>query len=761
MHIMLTVKLNVISWGNGTMKDEIKLFAARSRRKLVHFCQMYLIFILFGIAMIYLLSEGEIEKYKDYYIALGGIADIFIVAIIVITLLAERELKKQRKKFSSEEIRRINREAAKGPKLEHVLITQDVIAYAVGIRTVLIPVRDIIWIKRRKVLRAKMMHATGMFFPMASSGRFIDIRTRDNKVHHIPNDLKEELETEIYHYLVFTVRMKRPCVLLGREKDWNRINKDEFQEIVKRVDAAREEDAGEIEMLFNREHLYELCRSGIGDSRQSEVKLMAAVVISYFAAFFLFRNPGLFFHSEYQLEMDLFSRVFQTFVVGLVMFLPIIFVLVCFLKNVVFDRERTITQVTGAIYFVFAMISVGGFAGYVLMAGENVHGMEAVRDWQAYTGGDLETYEGTLLSTKSPVMHQISIHTDKRYEYFQGEGIAFRSYPGFCIEPNLLQQRYRVTYTPNLHILVSLVDENGNGRLALSKADLKKRQEAYGQYLQMEREKYADIGIWEVGDITYPKNPQIYGYALLTEDQQKDFDLLYSDIMQREVESTRVFYLPVPLEKKEFQEINALYDCNHKFDSFQQYTYMTDDGDVVEKVYVSRTIYSEEAYNSYSTKYQEKVKKIVEGMPKDLTVKEKVIWISDYLLNHVKVLDSLKWLDQTDDGQKASSPEYEKGILSKTGYGALFYGTASGKGYMEAFGMLAKAAGFYSIAAMDDNECKYWNLVQIDDQWYAVNVYAMAQEKDKDKYLLITNSAMEKYMEAKATYGTSEHFACP
>lgn len=743
------------------MEDQIKLFAARSRRKLIHFCQMYLIFILFGIVFIYLLSDGNIGKYKDYYIALGSIAGIFAVMIIIIYLLAGRGLNKQMKKFSSEEISRINREAAKAPKLEHVLITQDVIAYAMGIRTVLIPVHDIVWIKRRRVVRANTIHAKGMFFPMASSERYIDIRTRDNKVHHISNDVKEELEAEIYNYLVFTVKMKRPCVLLGREDDWNRIKKDEFQEIVKRVDAVGEEDPGEIEMLYNMKNLYELCRSGIGDSRQSEVKLMAAVVASYFLAFFLFKNPDLFFHSSNLLKMDLFSRMFRTFAVGFVMFLPIVFVLVCFLKNVILDRERTITQVVMAVYFVFAMMSVGAFAGFVLMTGEQVHGIEAMRDWQAYTGDGLETYEGTLTNTKSPVIDQITIRTEKKYEYLQGEQTAFRYYPGCCIEPNLLQDSYRITYTPRLHILVSLTDANGNERLALSKTDEKKLQESYGKYLQKEKKRYADVGIWEVGDVIFPKNPQIYGYALLTEDQQKDFDLLYSEIMQKGVEGARVFYLPAPLTKKEFNEINALYDCNNKYDAFQQYTYKTDDGDIVEKAYVSRTIYSEEEYNSYSTKYRKKIKKIVEEMPEDLDTEEAVTWISDYLLKHVKVFDSLDWLDKTDDGQKTTSPEYEEGILSDTGYGALFFGTASGKGYMEAFGMIAREAGIYSVAAIDDNECKYWNLVKINEKWCAVNIYAMAQENDRDKYLLIANSSMEKYMEAKATYGMSEWFACP
>lgn len=743
------------------MENQIKLFAARSRRKLVHFCQMYLIFMLFGIVFIYLLSNGNVGKYKDYYIALGSIAGIFAVMLSIIYLFASKGLNKQMKKFSSEEISRINREAEKGPKLEHVLITQDVIAYAIGIRTVLIPVRDIIWIKRRRVIRTNMVRSKGMFFPMASSERYIDIRTRDNKVHHISNDVKDELEAEIYNYLVFTVKMKRPCVLVGREEDWNRIKKEEFQKIVERVDAVGEEDAGEIEMLYNLEHLYELCRSGIGDSRQSEVKLMAAVVACYFVSFFLFQKPEIIFHSSNQLKTDLFLRMFQTFGVGFVMFLPIVFVLTSFVKNVILNRERTMTQVTMAVYFVFAMISVGGFAGFVMMTDERVHGIEAMRDWQAYTDDKLETYEGTLLNTKSPVIDRIQIITEDKYGYFQGEQTAFRYYPGYCIKPQLLQESYRITYTPKLHILVSLTDANGKDRLALNNADIAKQQETYRQYLQQEKEKYANTGIWEIGDIIVPKNPQIHGYDQLTEGQQKDFDLLYSDFMQKDVEGVRVFYLPAPLEKKEFEEINALYDCNNKYDAFQQYTYKTDDGSIVEKAYVSRTIYSEEEYNSYSTKYRKRVKKIVKEMPEDLDITEKVTWISDYLLKHVKVFVYSDWMDKTDDGQNKSSPEYEKGILSDTGYGALFCGTASGQGYMEAFGMIAREAGIYSTAAMDNNKGKYWNLVKINGKWRAVNVYAMAKERNRGKYLLIANSAMEKYIEAKATYGLSEYFSCP
>ncbi len=743
------------------MEDQIKLFAARSKRKLFHFCQIYFIFILFCLVFSFLLSNGNVEKYKDHFISLAALPCILAIMLLLLSLLASMRLKRQLKMFSSEEIRRINREAAKGPKLEHILITQDVIAYARGMQTILIPVHDIIWIKRGRVVRANMIHTPGMIFPMASCERYIDIRTRDNKVHRIPNDVKEALEEEIYNYLVFTVKMKRPCVLLGREADWNRVKKDEFQEIVERVDAVGEEDAGELEMLYNLEHLYELCRSDIGNSRQSEVKLMAAIVVSYFAAFFLFKKPDLFFHRDNLLEMDLFSRVFQTFGVGFIMFLPIIFCLVCFLKNVILDKERTITQALMAIYFLFAIIAIGGFAGFVLMTMERVHGLEAAIDWQAYAAGELETYEGMLVNTTSPVVNQTKIRTNEKYQYFQGEQTAFRYYPEYCVEPDLMQQSYRITYTPRLQIAASLTDSNGNDRLALNKKELKKQQEAYEKHYQKEREKYADTGVWEVGDIIFPKNPQVYGYSMLTEEQQIDFDLLYSEIMQEGVETTRLFYLPIPLEKSEFSEINALYDCNHKFDAFEIYRYMTNDGSVVQKAYVSRTTYSEEDYNSYSAKYQKRAKKIAEGIPKDLNTKEKVIWISDYLQKHVKVFDYFRWLDQTNDGQKKSSPEYKKGVLANTGYGALSYGIASCQGYMEAFGMIAREAGIYSIAAMDSDESKYWNLVKIDKKWRAINVYAMAKEQNSDKYLLIANDSMEKYMEAKATYGMSEWVACP
>lgn len=43
--------------------------------------------------------------------------------------------------------------------------------------------------------------------------------------------------------------------------------------------------------------------------------------------------------------------------------------------------------------------------------------------------------------------------------------------------------------------------------------------------------------------------------------------------------------------------------------------------------------------------------------------------------------------------------------------------------YKNFYMALGGIAGIFAV--MDDNECRYWNLVKIDEKWYAVNVHAM------------------------------------
>ena len=80
----------------------------------------------------------------------------------------------------------------------------------------------------------------------------------------------------------------------------------------------------------------------------------------------------------------------------------------------------------------------------------------------------------------------------------------------------------------------------------------------------------------------------------------------------------------------------------------------------------------------------------------------------------------------------------------------------------QTFGAIAKKAGIYSIAVMDDDSNQYWNLVKVGERWLAVNVGAMAESTgNRELYLLVSNEQMEKKLEAKGTYGMSKYFELP
>lgn len=81
---------------------------------------------------------------------------------------------------------------------------------------------------------------------------------------------------------------------------------------------------------------------------------------------------------------------------------------------------------------------------------------------------------------------------------------------------------------------------------------------------------------------------------------------------------------------------------------------------------------------------------------------------------------------------------------------------------MEAFGLIAEKAGIYTIAAMDNENHHYWNLVQVDGQWKAINLYEMDRSADqKEQYYLVNNEEMEEQLDAKAIYGISGWTSLP
>lgn len=743
------------------MESEIKKFDARGRKKVWPVWLTFFIFSALAVMLMYLISDGNIEEYKDFYMIYSVLILVTILLYFVIVLCAKVTYKKQLAKFDREQISRINREAAKAPRLEHILITQDVIGYHVGLRTVLVPVEDIIRISRVHQKHRHIYHTGGAFMPFASENAYIYVYTRDGKVHRMENNLTESLELEIFFYLAYTVRGKRPGILVDNPMERPRTDIS-TEELIRRVDAGGTKDAGALEMRFNLEHIYEMCSSDVGNSRWTETLLMFTIMATYIFCFFLFRAMPDVISTENALQKDLFVRMGRTFGVGAVMAVPVILVAGSYLKNVLFDKERIQTQVLAAIYLLFGMISVGGFAGYCLFAQDEalgtVYGIEAWKDWKAWQSGNLETAEGALHMTDKPVDDGIQIQKELQYHYINGEGTSYAYYPSTMVNARLMQSSYQVTYTPNLHIIVSLKDAQGYERIGLTEKEMPKLQKEIDMYMS---QLAGERDVWKVGDCVIEKHPFVHGYDALTEEEKLNFDLLYDESMQEGVETTREVTMPEPLEGNGFKKINALYECNRRFDSYRHYHYMFEN----EKIYVSQTVYSEDERNEASEKYHEKAEKIIKKMPENLSDSEKIQWVTEELLAHTKVFNHSAWAEETDYGQDKDNKKYAEGVNADTGYGALVLGVASEQGYMEAFGMLLEKAGVYSIAVMpkEDSERSHcWNLIKIGKKWKAVNVYQMAKNPvEQETYNQISNDRMEKLLETSGCYGGNEEIGLP
>lgn len=254
---------------------------------------------------------------------------------------------------------------------------------------------------------------------------------------------------------------------------------------------------------------------------------------------------------------------------------------------------------------------------------------------------------------------------------------------------------------------------------------------------------------WRYEDQIYSKHCEVYGYDRLTKKEQMVFDLLYSEIMAEEVVP---FDLPEEgFSDQNFRRVMDLYECNRQFDSLRKYKYKGTRPTGVSEVSVEKII--KRLGSIYEYTYHNTVEEIVDMIPADMDNSQKLKWIADYLLKNVEVSQiqdrgDVRKIEEIDDN------ELDSDKLSTMGYGALILHSATEKGYMEAFGLIAEKAGIYMIAAMDDQNHHYWNLVQVDGQWKAINLYKMDQYPDqKESYYLVDNGKMEKLLDARGTYG--------
>lgn len=560
-------------------------------------------------------------------------------------------LARDKQKFTSTELRRIEREAIKGPEMQNVLVTHDVIAYHAWTCTRLIPVKDIVLLKEKQLMI--------FLYPIIMSTKnVLIIVTRDKRFHLI---FIGGMDKNSYRYLLQVVKEIRPGVIIEKKTDWVSSSKRNFVEMIAKVDAAGTKDPGDLEMLYDRKNLYEAWPSEVIDNRRIEKVLILSTFIMYLIAYPLYHYSYYFIRHSDPIKQELLNRIWRTFGVGFFVTVPFIAFIIYFFRYIIADQKRHLSVLAKIAYTSFGIIPMAVFIGGTLFLSEYIKGSEAIREWKQYEAGTLDT-EAFMKS------------------------------------------------------IMSAYSEEGDS--------------------------------WKYEEITYPKHREVYAYDKLTKKEQKVFDLLYSEIMADKI---TYFDLPEKLPYSSFKKVIDLYECNHKFDSFPYYKYTEYAVGDINQARSERLVGG--WVRMYGDKYRREVEEIAAMIPAELDDPQKLNWIADYLLENVEVYqiqdsEGIGKIDETDDDEMDS----EK--LLATGYGAVSLHSATEKGYMEAFGLIAEKAGIYTIAAMDDQNHHYWNLVQVDGQWKAINLYKMDQYPDqKEQYYLVDNGEMEKRLNAKGAYG--------
>lgn len=641
------------------MKDQIDIFAQRGKAGIKDMSILYILvatLLILNFMGVIRDSGDELMNASLYAIIISLVLFLVLFVVFMGQIRAWR-LARDKEKFTSTERRRIDREAIKGPEMQNVLVTHDVIAYHAWTCTRLIPVKDIVWMKEKQIM---------LVFPLMFMKDFLMIVTRDKSIHLISID---RMDKNSYRYLLQVVKEIRPGVIIEKKTDLASPPKRNFVEKIAKVDAAGTKDPGDLEMLYDRKDLYAAWPSEIIDNRRIEKVLILSTFIMYLIAYPLYRYSYFYIRHSDPIKQELLNRIWRTFGVGFLVTVPFIAFIIYFFRYILLDKKRHLSVISKTAYTFFGIIPMGVFIGVTLFLGEDIDGSGAIREWKQYEAGTLDTE-------------------------------AF---------------------------MKSLTSAYSEGR-----------------------------DYWKYEDVTYPKHREVYGYDKLTKKEQKVFDLLYSEIMADEA---IYFDLPEKLPYSSFKKVMNLYECNRKFDSFKYYKYIEYS---VGKIGRARSERLAGGWvRIYGNSYRSKVEEVAAMIPTELDDSQKLKWISDYLLENAEVYqiqdsEGIDEIDETDD--KEMDPEK----LLATGYGALSLHSATEKGYMEAFGLIAEKAGIYTIAAMDNKSHHYWNMVQMDGQWKAINLYEMDRSTEqKEQYYLVDNEEMEKRLDAKGTYGLCDWIGLP
>ena len=250
-----------------------------------------------------------------------------------------------------------------------------------------------------------------------------------------------------------------------------------------------------------------------------------------------------------------------------------------FYLNELNTAQRTAQGTPWIAYTALCGLAVFLFGNEVLRAALPQEIAETGRDLEMYQSGQPAVYEGPLLLVERQLHKGTRAVPDDRFVYYDSAGDSLRCAATLLSQTQLTQLSYTVTYLPETGTILTITDAAGNVRTSGMEPDLT-----------------APEGCWMYGDLAVPVCDQVEGYETLSPEQQALFDLMYSQVLSGGVaagrQRVRLFDLPYPLKKEEYNAVVELYEASIEPGQYPDHRYRTDDGRIVRRAFCNGIIHT-------------------------------------------------------------------------------------------------------------------------------------------------------------------------
>lgn len=763
--------------------EAIQEYIDKKKKRIYFGIKIYGAMVLAAALAMILLAHGDIKRLWNEmsFVIFTTLAAFvaFLISLVVIKVKMVLDLEG----FTSEEQSRILREAGKMPQVYDFLITSDALIFTIRYRVYVIAVKDIVWAYGDTTERTQVYRSGSLFVPVKHSSHYLTVVLKNAKRIQVPlNASGKNWKAEVA-YACKVIERKRPKAYLGYLPEMEHLNKEEFAAMVDFVEKGGTTNGGELEVQYGLNRWYQeeipdydvSLNENIHGVIRAEIDGVLFVVMLFgivLAGLFFYFIPT--FGAGDAVAGILQRNMWRFFAPAVVIAALLAAMLIVYIKTVICHPSR---RKYGRLHVVYIIMFIAWslfFTAFLLLASKKVYGVASYKDYQMYRSGEAENWEGALALTEEPVDVErgVKIIKEDSVYYLQSPEQYYKIPKELYDGSELVQGTYSISYLPHTKYVISLKDSAGNERLRLS-------EDTAGQAQEGEIPTDTDTQ-WRYGDIVYPKNPGIYGYENLTEDEQKVFDFLYSRVKTKELEENvaryvdkkewedtsalaETFSIPVEITKDSYKKIIQLFEANQKFDSYDPVSYgiqKTENGKITE-LYAGMKMVSEPLEeNGYHLKYQELVQKTVQAiqdkLSPDASDREKMDEIRKYFKKNCKPFDDHKWFNRISDDPESEEDQkiYKKMDLARSGYGLLKTGSGKERAYMEAFGALARGLGLSVVPVMNEDELQYWNKVCLDGKWYNIDLYQMAADSSAaKKYDLVSDRQMKQNGMENGTYG--------